>query len=46
MVVTSLLGPILTDFDGRRLVSTNPVLTTPSADKIGGPQDHGGSRAA
>jgi Kef-type K+ transport system membrane component KefB len=46
MVVTSLLGPILTDFFGRRLISTSPVLTTPSADKIGGPQDHGGSRAA
>jgi Kef-type K+ transport system membrane component KefB len=46
MVVTSLLGPILTDFFGRRLISTSPVLTTPSADTIGGPQDHGGSRAA
>jgi Kef-type K+ transport system membrane component KefB len=46
MVVTSLLGPILTDFFGRRLISTSPVLTTPSADKMGGPQDHGGSRAA
>jgi Kef-type K+ transport system membrane component KefB len=46
MVITSLLGPILTDFFGRRLVSTSPVLTTPSADRIGGQQDHGGSRAA
>jgi Kef-type K+ transport system membrane component KefB len=46
MVVTSLLGPIFTDYFGRRLIPTTPVLTTPSADQIGGPKGHGGSRAA
>jgi Kef-type K+ transport system membrane component KefB len=46
MVVTSLLGPILTDLFGRRLVSITPVLTTPSSDRMDGPPDRGHSRAA
>jgi Kef-type K+ transport system membrane component KefB len=46
MVVTSLLGPILTDVFGRRLISTTPVLTTPSSDRVDGPSDRGHSRAA
>jgi hypothetical protein len=46
MVVTSVLGPILTDYFGRRLVDSSPVLTTPSAERMDGPADRGGSRAA